>query len=105
MSVRAHAAAILIACVSFAGLSGCTTSSYNCTNNTCSVRLKGSGSDTQLFDDGVTVTLEGADGTTADLDVDGESFSCKEGDAETVGQVDVTCMSVGDDEVELELVR
>ena len=85
-------------------LAGCTSSSYQCSNNTCTVTLKGSGSDTELFDDSVVVTLEGADGSTAALDVDGESFSCEEGDTESVGEVDVTCTSVADDEVELEVV-
>lgn len=66
---------------------------------------KGSGSDTELYDDTVTVTLKGADGTTAELEVDGESLSCREGDTATVGEVDVTCATVGDDEVKLEVVR
>ncbi len=88
-----------------AALAGCTSSTYSCQNDSCSVTLKGSGSDTELYDDTVTVTLKGADGTTAELEVDGESLSCREGDTATVGEVDVTCTTVSDGEVELEVVR
>ncbi len=87
-----------------ATVTGCTSTSYKCTNETCSVTLNGSGSDTELYDDAVTITLNGADGSTAELDVDGEQLSCEEGDTVTAEQVDVTCTSVGDDEVELDVV-
>jgi len=81
-----------------------TTHSTTCTNNECTITLNGAGSDSTLFDDTVSVTLEGADGDTAELTVNRESVSCAEGDTKNVEQVEITCDTVGDDEVELTVV-
>ena len=99
--VRRVTAAVLSASL-LAATAACsfTTNSYNCNNDQCSVSSKGSGSTTQLYDS-LDVTLNGSDGKTADLELDGEKVSCSEGDTKQVESVTVTCDKVGDDEVDL----
>lgn len=96
--------ALAAAAICITGLSGCTTTSYSCSNDECTVKLKGGGAETDLYDGRAVISLDGADGETADLTVNDESMTCTEGDSSDVGGVSVTCDSVGDDEVELTVV-
>jgi len=78
-----------------------TTNNYSCSNNRCEVTLSGSGSETELYDDTLSLRLDSADGSTAELTVGNESVSCAEGETVQAADVSVTCDSVGDDEVTL----
>jgi len=84
-------------------LSACTvtSSNYSCTNGRCELTLRGGGSDTEILEDTVTVRLDTADGSTAELTVNDESVTCTEGETVQAADVSVTCDSVGDDEVTL----
>ncbi len=84
-------------------LSACnvTSTNYTCSNGRCEVSLRGAGAETELFDDTTTVALDGADGSAAQLTVNGESLTCTEGETLQAADVSVTCDSVGDDEVTL----
>jgi ABC-type phosphate transport system substrate-binding protein len=106
MSVSLRAVLALATALTFAVLSGCnvTTHSSSCSNNECTVSLNGAGSDTTLYNDTLSITLEGADGDTADLTVNLESVSCGEGETKNVEKVEITCDTVGDDEVDLTVV-
>ncbi len=106
MSVSLRALLTLATALTAAVLSGCsvTTHTSTCDNNECTVKLNGGGSDTTLYNDTLSITLEGADGDTADLTVNLESVSCGEGETKNVEQVEITCDTVGDDEVELTVV-
>lgn len=96
----------LLFAASFALVTSCsvTTHTSTCTNNECTVSLSGGGSETTLFDDSVSITLDGADGDTAELTVNQERVSCSEGDTKNVEKLKITCDTVGDDEVELTVV-
>lgn len=101
---RMLVALITIAAVAV-GLAGCTTSSYQCSNDSCTVTLKGPGADTELYDNTVVLRLDGADGQSAEITVDDRSLSCTEGETVTSGELSITCDEVGDDEVALGVER
>lgn len=86
-----------------ASLTGCTTSSYSCSNGACTVTLSGAGAETEINNDTVTVTLVGASNGVAEYEIDGAGSTCAEGDAQQVGGYDVVCTEVGDDKVTLEI--
>ncbi len=106
MFVAPRAALALLIAVGFAAVTSCTVTTHTstCHNNECTVNLNGGGSDTTLFDDTVSITLDSADGDTAELTVNQEQVSCSEGDTKNVEKLKVTCDTVGDDEVELTVV-
>ena len=86
-----------------AALPACTftTTNFTCDNGRCDVTLRGTGSETELYDDTVVVRLDTADGSTAQLAVNEQQVSCSEGETVQAAGVSVTCDSVGDDEVSL----
>ncbi len=84
-------------------ITGCTTTSYTCNNDECTVTLNGSGASTDVGSSGYTVELEGADGDTANFSIDGNTATCSEGDTVDVGGYSATCTTVGDDELVVEI--
>ena len=106
MSVSLRSLLAISTALTFGALSGCTTTTHSssCSNNECTVNLNGAGADTTLYGDTVSITLDSADGDTAELTVNLESLSCGEGETKNVEQVEITCDTVGDDEVELSVV-
>lgn len=91
-----------LAVAAAASLGACTTSSYTCSDGSCTVNLSGAGSDTEIDDD-VEVTLVGASDGTAEFTIDGTSATCVQGDSQTVGSYTVVCTEVGDDKLTLEI--
>ncbi len=105
MFVAPRAALALLIAAGFAAVTSCTVTTHISTcHNECTVNLNGGGSETTLFTDTVSITLDGADGDTAELTVNQEQVSCSEGDTKNVEKLKVTCDTVGDDEVELTVV-
>lgn len=86
-----------------AALTGCTSTSYSCSNNQCTVTLSGAGAETELLDDTLTVSLVGASDGQAEFAIDGTSATCAQGDEQEVAGYQVVCTEVGDDKVVLEL--
>ncbi len=101
---RALLALLIAAC--FAVVTSCTVTTHTstCHNNECTVNLSGGGSETTLFDDAVSITLDGSDGDSADLTVNQEQVSCSQGDTKNVDKLKIICDTVGDDEVQLTVV-
>ncbi|HLS13890.1 MAG TPA: hypothetical protein VK095_05195 [Beutenbergiaceae bacterium] len=91
----------VIALGAAAMFTGCTTTQYNCLNQSCTVTLSGSGANTDPA--GYTVELEGADGQQATFAINGESATCTEGEAVQVGGYSATCTEVGDDRLVVDI--
>lgn len=84
-------------------MSGCTTTSYSCSNSGCTVNLSGAGAETEINNDTITVTLIGASDGVAEYSIDGATSTCAQGDAQQVGGFDVVCTEVGDDKLTLQI--
>ncbi|GAA5143023.1 hypothetical protein GCM10023340_07540 [Nocardioides marinquilinus] len=86
---------------------GCsvTTNTSKCVNDECEVSLNGDGAEADLDTLGgePTVTLEGASDGTAELTVDGDDVSCREGETVEAAGLSIECTKVGDDEVDLQV--
>lgn len=86
-----------------AALSACTTTTNTCTNDDCRVSLNGSGASTEVGSSGYLVSLQGADGETAEFSVDGNDATCSEGETVEAGNYSATCTEVGDDSLVVEI--
>lgn len=84
------------------GLSGCTSTSYSCSDGSCSITLKGEGASTEIdpLSLGLTTSgevifeLEQANEGAATFAVDGTRNECATGETILVGQVSVTCTEI-----------
>jgi hypothetical protein len=104
-ALAAPAATLVLAAAALVGGCSVTTNTSKCVNNECEVSLNGDGADADLdtLAGEPTVTLEGASDGTADLSVDGEDVSCREGETVEAAGLSIECTDVGDDEVDLQV--
>jgi len=84
------------------GLTGCTSTTYSCSNGSCSITLKGEGASTELdplslglsTSGDVVFTLESADEGAATFSVDGTRNECGTGETVMIDQLSVTCTEI-----------
>lgn len=82
-------------------LSACTTTTYNCSNSTCEVSLRGEGASSDLGGERDTVTLVAVDDGVATIELAGQRGSCSSGETIEIGQASVECTEVASDGVDL----
>lgn len=111
ITVRTALTAVAATTFALVGLTACTSTSYSCSNGSCSVTLSGAGASTDLdantFGGGgsgdITVALDGVDGGTATFSIGGSEGSCASGESLSVDNLQVTCTEVGEDELTMEI--
>ncbi|MFV0252621.1 MAG: hypothetical protein ACK5H2_04725 [Beutenbergiaceae bacterium] len=86
------------------GLTACTTTSYSCSGNQCTVNLSGDGASTEIFDDSAEVSLLGIDGGVAEFAVNGQTATCEQGGSGQIGQFSITCTEVSEQKLSLTIV-
>jgi hypothetical protein len=74
-----------------------TISIVNCTNDTCTVTMGGSGSTVQIFD--TTISFGSISDGRATLRVDDQDVTCVTGETVTAGSLTLTCTDVTADTV------
>lgn len=85
-------------------LSACTTVTYNCSNSTCEVSLRGEGASSDLGGDRFAVSLVSVDDGVATIDLAGEQGSCSSGETIDLAQASVECTEVSSDGVDLTII-
>ena len=101
------AAAVLFAVL--VGLTGCTSTTYSCSDGSCSITLKGEGASTEIdpLSLGLTTSgdilfkLESADEGAATFSVDGTRNECGTGETVMVDQLSVTCTEIAEGTLKL----
>ncbi len=94
------AAAVLTAVL--VGLVGCTSTTYSCSDGSCSITLTGQGASTEIdplslglsTSGDVLFTLESADEGAATFSVDGTRNECGPGETVMIDQLSVTCTEI-----------
>jgi len=101
------AAAVLTAVL--VGLTGCTSTTYSCSDGSCSITLKGKGASTEIdplslglsTSGDVVFTLESADEGAATFSVDGTRNECGPGETVMIDELSVTCSEITEDTLKL----
>lgn len=106
-TVRTALTAVAATAFVLVGLSGCTSTSYSCSNGSCTVTLKGAGASTDLDHFGgageTTIALDGVNEGTATFSIDNEEGACTAGESLSVADLQVTCTEVAEDELTMEV--
>lgn len=113
ITVRSALTAAAAAAFVLVGLTGCTSSSYSCSNGSCAVTLKGAGASTEIDDNTfggggggsgeTTFALDGVSDGMAAFSIGGSEASCTSGESVTVDELQVTCTEIGEDELTMEV--
>ncbi len=96
------AVSVSVAALSLTALAGCTSTSYSCSDGSCSITLKGKDASAEIdplslgltSSGDIVFTLESADEGAATFSVDGTRNECATGETLMVDELTVTCTEI-----------